>query len=208
MGASLDKQLSDGEMPRHHGKTGDVVDWSDGLLTGMDDIDDDHRKLIDIINELGRLRGSNSSPDSLIKTFGELKDYTVYHFQREQALMNDWSVNKTHKSMHLKAHAGFIARIEKAGELIDAHPNYVVDHVLGFLVGWLLHHISDVDTSLVKEIENLRDGTKPDYDDVQGSMSETIEEGLSHLTETDLAAIARYIRTVPPIVNRVRRKAK
>ncbi|MBT6406878.1 MAG: PAS domain S-box protein [Rhodospirillaceae bacterium] len=149
-------------MPRHHGKTGDVVDWSDGLLTGMDDIDDDHRKLIDIINELGRLRGSNSSPDSLIKTFGELKDYTVYHFQREQALMNDWSVNKTHKSMHLKAHAGFIARIEKAGELIDAHPNYVVDHVLGFLVGWLLHHISDVDTSLVKEIENLRDGTKPD----------------------------------------------
>jgi hemerythrin-like metal-binding protein/PAS domain S-box-containing protein len=162
MGASLDKQLSDGEMPRHHGKTGDVVDWSDGLLTGMDDIDDDHRKLIDIINELGRLRGSNSSPDSLIKTFGELKDYTVYHFQREQALMNDWSVNKTHKSMHLKAHAGFIARIEKAGELIDAHPNYVVDHVLGFLVGWLLHHISDVDTSLVKEIENLRDGTKPD----------------------------------------------
>ncbi|MBT5309697.1 MAG: PAS domain S-box protein [Rhodospirillaceae bacterium] len=158
----MDKQLSDGEMPRHHGKTGDVVDWSDGLLTGMDDIDDDHRKLIDIINELGRLRGSNSSPDSLIKTFGELKDYTVYHFQREQALMNDWSVNKTHKSMHLKAHAGFIARIEKAGELIDAHPNYVVDHVLGFLVGWLLHHISDVDTSLVKEIENLRDGTKPD----------------------------------------------
>ena len=57
-------------------------------------------------------------------------------------------------------------------------------------------------------IQLLRDGTKPDYDDVQGSMSETIEEGLSHLTETDLAAIARYIRTVPPIVNRVRRKAK
>ena len=54
----------------------------------------------------------------------------------------------------------------------------------------------------------LREGTKPDYDDVQGSMAETIREGLSHLTDDDLAAIARYIRAVPAIENRVVSKAK
>lgn len=57
-------------------------------------------------------------------------------------------------------------------------------------------------------VQLLRDGTKPDYDDVQGSMGEVIREGLRHLSAADLEAIARYLRTVPPIVNKVRRQAK
>ena len=57
-------------------------------------------------------------------------------------------------------------------------------------------------------VQLLRDGTKPDYDDVQGGMAEAIREGLVHMTDDDLNAIARYLRTVPPIINRVERKAK
>ena len=37
----------------------------------------------------------------------------------------------------------------------------------------------------------LRDGTKPDYDDIQGVMLEAIEDGLTHLSDSDLEAIAR-----------------
>jgi len=57
-------------------------------------------------------------------------------------------------------------------------------------------------------VQLLRDGTKPDYDDVQGVMAEAIQEGLAHLADADLNAIADYLRTVPPIVNRVARPAK
>jgi mono/diheme cytochrome c family protein len=49
----------------------------------------------------------------------------------------------------------------------------------------------------------LKEGLKPDYDDVQGSMSETIEEGLSHLNEADLQAIAVYLKTLAPIRNKI-----
>ncbi len=54
----------------------------------------------------------------------------------------------------------------------------------------------------------LRDGTKPDYDDVQGSMADAIRDGLAYLTADDRNAIARYIRTVPAIDNRIERRPK
>ena len=51
----------------------------------------------------------------------------------------------------------------------------------------------------------LKDGTKPDFDNVQGSMAEVIEDGLSHLREEDLTAIARYLKSVPAIRNDIDR---
>lgn len=68
----------------------------------------------------------------------------------------------------------------------------------------------DRDTGIGKWSEGdvvtlLRDGLKPDYDDVQGSMAEAVRDGLSHLSEPDLVAIAAYLKTVPPVRNRVTR---
>lgn len=54
----------------------------------------------------------------------------------------------------------------------------------------------------------LQTGIKPDGDDTQGLMSELIEHGYKHLTETDLRAIAVYLRSVPPVRNKVTKKTK
>ncbi len=48
-------------------------------------------------------------------------------------------------------------------------------------------------------------GTKPDYEAAEGLMAEAIEDGLSHLSGDDLEAIARYIKSLPPISNNVAR---
>lgn len=49
----------------------------------------------------------------------------------------------------------------------------------------------------------LRTGFKPDGDDVQGEMREAIEDGLRHLTQADLEAMAVYLRAVPAVRNAV-----
>ena len=49
----------------------------------------------------------------------------------------------------------------------------------------------------------LKDGLKPDFDDVQGLMSEAIRDGLKDLPETDLKAIARYLKSLPAIEHKV-----
>lgn len=52
----------------------------------------------------------------------------------------------------------------------------------------------------------MKDGLKPNFDDVQGSMAEAIRDSLSHLTDEDLRAVAAYLKSLPPIDNKVARK--
>ena len=51
----------------------------------------------------------------------------------------------------------------------------------------------------------LKVGTKPDYEAAEGLMAEAIKDGLSHLSGGDLKAIAQYIKSLPPISNKVAR---
>ena len=50
-------------------------------------------------------------------------------------------------------------------------------------------------------VQLLKIGFKPDFDDVQGTMAEAVEDGLKHLTDADLEAIAAYLRALAPIRN-------
>lgn len=49
----------------------------------------------------------------------------------------------------------------------------------------------------------MKDGMMPDFDNVQGSMEEVIDHSLSKLTDEDLAAIAAYLKSIPPINNKI-----
>lgn len=54
----------------------------------------------------------------------------------------------------------------------------------------------------------LQTGLKPDGDDTQGLMNGLIEHGYQHMPEDDLKAIAVYLRSLKPIVNKVEPKEK
>jgi mono/diheme cytochrome c family protein len=52
-------------------------------------------------------------------------------------------------------------------------------------------------------VELLINGTKPDLDNVQGLMAEVIERGYKNMTKEDAFAIADYLKSVPPIKNKI-----
>jgi mono/diheme cytochrome c family protein len=62
--------------------------------------------------------------------------------------------------------------------------------------------------SVVDIVWFLQTGFKPDGDDAQGLMSVMIDNGSKHLPEADLRAIAVYLRSLPPIHNKVVKKDK
>jgi mono/diheme cytochrome c family protein len=49
----------------------------------------------------------------------------------------------------------------------------------------------------------LKEGIKPDADNVQGLMEEIIEHGYKYMTDEDLESVAVYLRTIKPIQNTV-----
>ena len=52
-------------------------------------------------------------------------------------------------------------------------------------------------------VELLKTGIKPDADNVQGLMEESIDHGFKYMTDEDLEAISVYMRTIRPIRNKV-----
>lgn len=52
--------------------------------------------------------------------------------------------------------------------------------------------------------ELLLTGTKPDLDNVQGLMEEVVEAGYKKMTKEDTLAIADYLKSIPPIKNKIK----
>ena len=48
----------------------------------------------------------------------------------------------------------------------------------------------------------LKTGLRPNFDNVQGAMAEVIDDGLKHLSDDDLRAIAVHLRALEPIENK------
>lgn len=53
----------------------------------------------------------------------------------------------------------------------------------------------------------LKTGLTPSGDAIQGTMAKLVEHGSSHLSDEDLAAVAAWVVSLPPVENRVREAA-
>jgi hemerythrin len=132
--------------------------WSDVLETGIDVIDDQHRRIVEYINELhdARLTGEQQKIGSVID---ELVDYTVSHFAFEESLMEQagYPFLAPHKKVHelfIKKVNGFIERYQ-SGEDVSGD-------LLNMLQRWLVNHIKSEDGDYVdvvqKNIKSIRKG--------------------------------------------------
>lgn len=135
-----------------------ILEWSDQLATGLASVDSQHQRLVAIINELGALHAKKATTQEIAPVLKALRDYTVYHFGHEEGLMQAWLANEASRVRHVKLHQGFVNCIDRATEMASDNPADVVDHLLSFLVKWLVHHITGEDTRMVKEIMALRSG--------------------------------------------------
>jgi hemerythrin len=120
--------------------------WTANLETGIADIDNQHRHLVDIINTLTDSIGA-ATKETLIGAITELKAYAEYHFQAEEGIM------ETARSPYLPAHRGehqaFIDQVTLFDlDVILASDGLAAD-MLYFLRNWLTHHILQEDKKFV-----------------------------------------------------------
>lgn len=139
-----------------------ILEWSDQLATGLASVDSQHQRLVAIINELGVLHAKKATAAEIAPALKSLRDYTVYHFGHEEELMKAWPVSEAHRAIHVKSHQGFVKCIDRTAEMAADNPADVVDHLLSFLVKWLVHHINGEDMRMAKEIMALQSGASID----------------------------------------------
>jgi len=125
--------------------------WSENYETGIEEIDEQHRKLISIGAKLEDMLYAGDSfdyYDYIIETINELKDYTEYHFGFEEKRMREYGYEDFEE--HRAEHLYFIKRINKLSLLdIDSHQTHIIRETLEFLAKWLFSHILKTDMKYV-----------------------------------------------------------
>ncbi|GFO65814.1 bacteriohemerythrin [Geomonas paludis] len=127
-----------------------LVEWDDTLILGMPQIDEDHHKLVNILNRCYRALMLHDHSHELQEVVAELLDYTQYHFATEEQLMAQ--LHYAAAPSHAAAHRKFINSIHNFKDRSDAGESFVAIDVLVFLKDWLVGHIQNTDRAFTNFI--------------------------------------------------------
>lgn len=121
--------------------------WNDTIAVGIQDVDDQHRVLVDLINELhDALTADAPDPAKIGHVLEGLMDYTMNHFIMEEEWFerHDYPETVAHKALHNR----FTSTIMNALTEFEDH-QHVPYELLEFLKHWLIEHIMRTDKSYV-----------------------------------------------------------
>lgn len=120
------------------GSTSKVVQWSDSYRIGLAEIDDQHKTLIDLMNDLWTAIAVNANAQDYEKILQRLEQYTVAHFSAEEVMMRDIGFPDFDK--HQAAHRHFVKRLQDESKRVQRGEKLSLD-ILHFLRDWLVNHI-------------------------------------------------------------------
>jgi hemerythrin len=126
------------------GKTEDSVVWDDSYSVGFEIIDNQHKQLIRMTNDLfrGCARGHAAADVAFMKTICDAVEYAQTHFFTEERYMKQ--AEYPDLPAHKKEHESFVATLREAVRSFEEGKSQPV--VLArFLKNWLLTHIAQND---------------------------------------------------------------
>lgn len=120
--------------------------WGYVLSVGNDEIDEDHRRLLDLFNMLNHAVTEGDDPDYLAAVLEELINCTVWHFSHEERLMIKYSYEGY--AEHKEEHEELIKSVKELQQKILQEGKLVANKELEFLEHWLTGHILSTDMKL------------------------------------------------------------
>jgi hemerythrin-like metal-binding protein len=124
-----------------------LVAWSDKLSVGVELIDSEHKRLVNLLNELNRAVEEGAGQGALGGVLSGLVNYTHYHFSHEEELARRSRFPGYER--HRRQHEGFTAKVlEVYANFQSGEAAGLPGEVLEFLKVWLSQHILGSDREL------------------------------------------------------------
>ena len=120
--------------------------WREDLNVGIDFIDTDHEKLVELIIELSGLLRPDADQHAALDKLDEIIEFTRQHFRLEERLMVEsaYAQYEHHKRTHEKLLHDIVACRERLAAGEQGAPQQTME----FLERWLMDHIIDSDKDL------------------------------------------------------------
>ncbi|OAG26689.1 bacteriohemerythrin [Thermodesulfatator autotrophicus] len=134
------KQISDQDL---HSYKADLIKWGPSFEIGIKVIDEQHHRLVEMINELHRGLRSGATQSTLQKVLAELIDYTAKHFKTEEEFFDRYGYPEA--KIHKEIHAKLVQKVIDYQQKIKSGDEKVAYDLLTFLKDWLSTHICVTD---------------------------------------------------------------
>jgi hemerythrin len=118
------------------------IKWSEAMSVGVTRLDRDHKILIGLINRLEEAGsgGGDGSPQVMAEVLEVLVAYTIFHFSREEAVME--ACRYPALGQHHEDHLALTQEVQDWQQRFREDAGSVSpSDILHFLKGWLNHHI-------------------------------------------------------------------
>ncbi|MBI2418898.1 MAG: hemerythrin family protein [Ignavibacteriales bacterium] len=116
-----------------------LVDWKEIYKVNIIEVDNQHKKLVELINSLHDALKIGKGKEVLSKVLSELVDYTVYHFATEEKYFDTYEYPET--AIHKKQHCDLVEQVAALQKKFESGEKVLTMDVMNFLRDWLHDHI-------------------------------------------------------------------
>ncbi len=120
-----------------------TINWTEELSVNILSIDEQHKKLVDLINEFYKNITNKSSKESISALINSLKEYTVFHFSTEEKYMKQY--NYPGYLSHKKQHDFFVNKVLDFEERFNNGKLILTIEITNFIKDWISKHICHAD---------------------------------------------------------------
>jgi hemerythrin len=133
-----------------------IVEWNDRLSVSIPIIDEQHKSLVDMTNDLyvGCLQGDEAAVLYFKTAVRKAVDYVKYHFATEERILEN--INYPRIAEHKKQHEDFVKEILHGVKEFEEGKKFVPNVFVRYLRDWILTHIAVADKNYAEYIINLK----------------------------------------------------
>lgn len=123
-----------------------VMEWMDGYAVGIEEVDNDHRALIELINDLYAALSSGSSDEDIVGFLTEVHTSVAAHFTAEERIMRSsaYAEYDAHQRDHARLLDEILGMIDDYSEVYSLAPELLATR----LENWFMAHFRTHDARL------------------------------------------------------------
>ena len=135
----------------------DAFYWSQQFETGLPRVDEQHHRLVDLINEFGSLvtQSAKVPPEEVERVFAELAAYAQFHFSEEESMMVEVGLKPDYIAYHHRQHADFLQDLTRIHTRLRSDDPQDPHRLLRILIHWLAYHILGIDQAMAGRLGQL-----------------------------------------------------
>ncbi len=125
------------------GDAGDLFKWDDSFSVGVPEMDEQHKKLFRMVNDLYKAMKEKRAKEAMNGIVDELISYTAKHFKEEEQVMKKAGYRDL--AQHQEIHKALVGKVLDVQKKLKSGQSTVGIDLLNFLKDWLVNHIKGTD---------------------------------------------------------------